>query len=450
MSEVSISLFAGTDIGMRRAANEDSFLIADLDAGSSEESVEVISHELGARGYLMVVSDGMGGAAAGEVASEFAVKTLLETLTQSSNARAIEEELKQAAEAANERIWNHAQDNPSLLGMGATLTAVIAQPDAVHIAQVGDSRAYLIRGEKIAQLTKDQSLAQALVDAGIIEPEQAHLVPQNVIMQALGTQPNLDVKMSRLPICRNDALLICSDGLSNKIEAPEMMQVLKEAGDLKAAAKRLIEIANERGGEDNITVIVARFDGAGLSDTSEEGYSVENFNGFGMMSYEDAAFIASKFIPGKPAPAAPAAPAADVQTESGEAGEGEPYPAAITGVLRLPDNFPAAAATASATASKNAGADEGATTAAEERLYAEALEQRESFEREQAAKERKSLMVMWVIAAVSLIALLVIAYLWLKPRLQPQPEPPPAIEQPETGTGEHRQPLPQQNAPPVS
>jgi protein phosphatase len=196
----------------------------------------------------MVVSDGMGGAAAGEVASDFAVKTLFETLAHPPDALPIAEALKQAAEAANERIWNHAQDNPALLGMGATLTAVWAQHREVHIAQVGDSRAYLVRGDKIAQLTKDQSLAQALVDAGIIEPEQAHLVPQNVIKQALGTQPSLDVKMTRLEICRNDAILICSDGLSNKIEAPEMMQIVKEAGDVKAAAKRIIYIANERGG----------------------------------------------------------------------------------------------------------------------------------------------------------------------------------------------------------
>ena len=408
MNEVSISLFASTDIGMRRAANEDSFLVADLNTGSSEEPSDVISQPLGQRGYLMVVSDGMGGAAAGEVASDFAVKTLLESLAGASDASPVAEELKHAAEAANDRIWNHAQDNPSLLGMGATLTAVLARGPEVHIAQVGDSRAYLIRGDQIAQLTKDQSLAQALVDAGIIEPEQAHLVPQNVIMQALGTQPSLDVKMTRLEICRNDAILLCSDGLSNKIEAPEMMQILREAADLKQAATRLIEIANERGGEDNITVILARFDGASLNDTSEETYSVEAFNGFGAMSYEDAAFIASKFIPAKSAPAPDSPPGEDANP-------------AITGVLKLPEGF-----------SFEPAAVESEAT---EQVYAEALEQRQAFEREQAARERKSLLVMWVIAAVSLAALAVIGYLWIKPKLQTPPEPPPAVEQQKEGSG---------------
>ena len=399
MSEVSISLFAETDIGMRRAANEDSFLIADLTTGSSEESAEVICHTLGERGYLMVVSDGMGGAAAGEVASDFAVRTLLESLTTSTNSTPIAEELKQAAEAANDRIWNHAQDNTSLLGMGATLTAVVARESEVHIAQVGDSRAYLIRGDQIAQLTRDQSLAQALVDAGIIEPEQAHLVPQNVIMQALGTQQSLEVKMTRLEICRQDALLICSDGLSNKIEAHEMLQIISEASDLKTAAQRLIEIANERGGEDNITVIVARFDGDSLNATSEATYSIENFNGFGLMSPEDAAFIASKFVPAKPA----AAP----EPESNEQNN-----LSITGVLRLPEGF------SSELMAEPPGADEAVATAE--------MQQRQAFEREQATRERKSLLVMWVIAAVSLAALAVIAYLWIKPKLQKQPPPPPA------------------------
>lgn len=420
MSDVSISLFAGTDIGMRRAANEDSFLIADLDAGGSEESSEVITRALNGRGYLMVVSDGMGGAAAGEVASEFAVKTLLESLTGDPSSAAVAEELKQAAEAANERIWNHAQENPALLGMGATLTAVVAREAEVHIAQVGDSRAYLIRGDQIAQLTKDQSLAQALVDAGIIEPEQAHLVPQNVIMQALGTQPNLDVKMTRLEVCRNDALLICSDGLSNKIDSREMLEVIQGAADLKVAARRLIEIANERGGEDNITVIVARFDGDGLSETSEGTYSVENFNGFGMMSYEDAAFIASKFVPAKPIPASDLSAERSSESSAESAGE-EGNAGAITGVLRLPEAM-----------LRQTPAD---GTETDEVLYAEAVEQRERFEREQAARERKSLVAMWVIAAISLLALAVIGYLWIKPKLQKSPPPQQQVEQPEGGTG---------------
>src|ERR1044071_1619904 len=115
MNEVSISLFADTDIGMRRAVNEDSYLIADLADSTPEGNEEMVAQALGERGYLMVVSDGMGGAAAGEVASDFAVKTLLQSLANSPHEKDLAEELKDAAEMANERIWNYAQDNPAMM-----------------------------------------------------------------------------------------------------------------------------------------------------------------------------------------------------------------------------------------------------------------------------------------------------------------------------------------------
>ena len=177
--------------------------------------------------------------------------------------------LRVATEIANERIWNEAQANPELSGMGATVTATIVQDGLVYIAQVGDSRAYLIRGQQIKQLTKDQSFVQMLIDAGAIQPEQAASIPQNVIMQALGTQPNVKVAMTTIRLCRNDCLLLCSDGLSNKLGPDEMKQAVEQSDDLKGACRALINVANERGGEDNITVVLARFDGDGLQAASE-------------------------------------------------------------------------------------------------------------------------------------------------------------------------------------
>jgi protein phosphatase len=398
MNDVSISLFADTDIGMRRAANEDAFLIADLTIGDSAASEEVISQSLSERGYLMVVSDGMGGAAAGEIASDFAVKTLLETLTNSSDKKTLSEKLKIAAETANERIWNYAQENQAFLGMGATLTAVIACGAEMHIAQVGDSRAYLIRSGKIEQLTRDQSLAQALVDSGMIAPDQAHLIPQNVIIQALGTQPSLNVIMTEIELCQNDALLICSDGLSNKIKPQEMVEAINETADLKAAVRRLIDMANERGGEDNITVIISRFEGAGLNVKTESKRITGNFNAFDQnISYEEAAFIASKYIPASP-------------RESEDEEEEEVNPA-ITGVLRMPANF----SEQDAVEDEKAGEDPGVK------------ETEEFFEKRRAFNERRSLLIMWVIAVISLLLLVVVGYFMLKPK----PQPPSEAEQPD-------------------
>jgi PPM family protein phosphatase len=397
MNDVSISLFADTDIGMRRAANEDSYLIADLTKGDSAASEEVISQDLSDQGYLMVVSDGMGGAAAGEIASDFAVKTMLEALTASSGKQELSEKLKVAAETANERIWNYAQENQALLGMGATLTAVIACGSELHIAQVGDSRAYLIRDGQIEQLTRDQSLAQALVDSGMIAPDQAHLIPQNVIIQALGTQPSLNVIMTEIELCQNDALLICSDGLSNKVKPQEMIEAIKETADLKAAVRRLIDLANERGGEDNITLIISRFAGVGLQEKTESKRITGNFNAFDQnISYEEAAFIASKYVPSSAR-----------ESEDDEEEQGSP---AITGMLRMPANF-------------------SEQMVLEEKTPGEGTSTREAdelFEKRQAFNERRSLMVMWVIAAISLLLLAVVGYFMLKPK----PQPPSEVDQP--------------------
>jgi protein phosphatase len=269
MSDVKVSVFGSTDVGMQRTGNEDAFLVTDLTAGDAATGAEANTHAVGERGSLLVVSDGMGGAAAGEIASELAVTTIRESLMESPSDIDVPLRLRIATEVANERIWNHSQENPDLSGMGATVTAVLVHGPVIYIAQVGDSRAYLIRGSQIKQLTKDQSLAQMLIDSGAILPEQAASVPQNVIMQALGTQPTVKVAMTTVQLCRDDFLLLCSDGLSNKIEPREMKQSVEQKEDLPSACRWLIETANQRGGEDNITVVIARFDGEALGSASE-------------------------------------------------------------------------------------------------------------------------------------------------------------------------------------
>src|SRR5256714_1399184 len=269
MSKIQVFVYAGTDIGMHRSGKANCFKGRGLTTGAVGLGPEISSHPMGERGSLLIVSDGMGGAAAGEVASELAVTTIRESLMESPPDMEAAVRLRVATETANERIWNEAQANPELGGMGATVTATIVQSGLAYIAQVGDSRAYLIRGQQIKQLTKDQSFVQMLIDAGAIQPEQAASVPQNVIMQALGTQPNVKVALTTIRLCRNDCLLLCSDGLSNKLGPDEMKQAVEQAGDLKNACRALIDIANERGGEDNITWVLARFDREGLEAASE-------------------------------------------------------------------------------------------------------------------------------------------------------------------------------------
>lgn len=276
MEDVRVSVFASTDVGMHRAGNEDSFLVADLTTGDSGVGANANIYSIGERGSLMIVSDGMGGAAAGEIASEMAVTILRESIADMPASMEISERLKTAAETANERIWNHSQSDPALSGMGATLTAVLVQGTTAYVAQVGDSRAYLARGERIKQLTKDQSLAQMLVDSGAIKPEQIDSVPQNVIMQALGTQPIVKVAMSAVELYRNDCLVICSDGLSNKVSSDELRESAAGIEDLTEACRDLIAKANERGGEDNITVVIARFDGEALHSASDTNSITES------------------------------------------------------------------------------------------------------------------------------------------------------------------------------
>jgi protein phosphatase len=247
---------------MERKMNEDALLLADLTNFNFSLGARINTGHLSERGALLVVADGMGGAAAGEVASEMAVMTLRDELAQGADAKPISLRLKEAVENANWRIWERAQQHPELRGMGTTLTAAIISNGHAYIAQVGDSRAYLLRGKNITQITKDQSLVQEWLDAGMLDVEEAQIHPyRNFLTQSLGVGPAVKVALTEFPTYRNDYLLLCSDGLSNKISPQEMRQALWESNSISETCRKLIDEANRRGGEDNITVIVARFDG---------------------------------------------------------------------------------------------------------------------------------------------------------------------------------------------
>lgn len=281
---VTIEVFAKTDVGRTRDHNEDCFLVADLTTERASLQPEVRRHTLGAKGTLLVVADGMGGAAAGEVASAMAARTIYEHLVaywlpdRESTPQQFAFRLKEAVELANERIHAYAKEHPNLRGMGTTTTAAGVLEDHLYLTQVGDSRAYLIRGGEGIQLTKDQSLMQRLVDAGEITEEEAERSERrNIILQALGPDAHVRVDLTTQQLRRGDALVLCSDGLSGQVPREEITSVVSQQKDLVAICSELIDLANARGGPDNITVVVARFEGESLGEPSgaeEVGHKV--------------------------------------------------------------------------------------------------------------------------------------------------------------------------------
>src|SRR5205823_6882141 len=173
--------------------------------------------------------------------------------------------LFRSVETANRQIHSYAAAHPEVRGMGTTTTAVGALADRLFLSQVGDSRAYLIRQGQAVQLTKDQSLMQRLVEAGeLTEEEAAKSERRNIILQALGPDARVKVDLTHQEVRRGDILVLCSDGLSGSVKKEEIGEIATRGRDLQAACDRLIALANERGGPDNITVILARFDGEGL------------------------------------------------------------------------------------------------------------------------------------------------------------------------------------------
>jgi protein phosphatase len=287
-----IDLHAKSDVGRVRRGNEDNFLLLDLSTGrtwtgsdGSEPPEELHRIELGEKGVVMVVSDGMGGALAGDVASRMAVEAVREMLVGSEGDEAggcsaetpLVDCLRNATVYANLAIHHKSQEDTRCSGMGATFTGAAVKGDTLDLVQVGDSRAYILRGDHIKLATKDQSLVQQLVDVGQISEEEAetHMF-RNVILQALGAQGEVTPVTGRIRIRRDDMLLLCSDGLSGKLRAEDMRRIVSEAGgDLSAACNALVAEANNRGGEDNITVVLARFTGDELEDARSEKITVE-------------------------------------------------------------------------------------------------------------------------------------------------------------------------------
>lgn len=257
---------ATTDTGRRRRANEDVYVF---------------------RPPLFAVADGMGGARAGEVAARLAAAALEEAGTEAKG----EDGIVAVIEEANRRIWERAITDPATSGMGTTVTAALVDETAgrVAIGHVGDSRAYLLRGGALEQLTTDHSLVAELVQSGVLTPEEAERHPQrSAITRALGTEPSVRVETFTVAAEAGDLFLLCSDGLSAMLDDAEVAAAIEGAGgEPTDAGVALVAAANEHGGEDNITVVLF------------------------------------ELVEGEPEPRSEPAPSADVATETAEVPAGE-------------------------------------------------------------------------------------------------------------------------------
>jgi protein phosphatase len=252
---MKIAYQALTDVGRKRKGNEDSLFI------NPEQ-------------HLFVVADGMGGHAAGEVASKVAVESINEFVSMTAGDEEITwpfgldesmsydgNRLKTAIRYANNRVLEATKESSEYEGMATTVAAVLLDGNTANLAHVGDSRVYLVRDSQLTQLTSDHSWVNEQLQSGVLSAEQARSHPlRNVVTRALGGRPDLQVDMQVHKAQPGDILILCSDGLTTMVPDAEILRIVKESGeDLETAAKALVSEANARGGEDNITVVLLQF-----------------------------------------------------------------------------------------------------------------------------------------------------------------------------------------------
>ncbi|TVR58021.1 MAG: serine/threonine-protein phosphatase [Gemmatimonadales bacterium] len=299
---MQLHVWGATDTGRMRSENQDAFLILQLNGDGTDHgfvlgpdsvappAVPSATHgdpqpqdhgmgrvQVGPLGFLLLVADGMGGAAGGRVASRLATSVIAGTLVRDlakeripSPAR-FAEHLASAVRQANAGVLDRARIRPDLSGMGTTATVAGILDGFVYIAQVGDSRAYLIRNGKATQITRDQSMVQELVDQGAMTREEAERsAHRSVLLQALGTEPDVRVPLTFHRLRDGDRLLLCSDGLSGPVAHGALESMATASPTPAEACRRLIHAANEAGGPDNITVVIADVTSGGAMGPADE------------------------------------------------------------------------------------------------------------------------------------------------------------------------------------
>ena len=267
--DIDIEVFGKTDVGLIREHNEDNFLVADV-TGSvrAADGRAPFTFKLGEKGALFLVCDGMGGAAAGEVAAQMAADAIYESLTaaEPQPRDGFARLLRRAVQRANERIFIQSRDNQSERGMGTTCTAAALVDETLVVAQIGDSRCYVLRDGKLAQVTKDQSLAWQLIEAGAMTAEEAKAFEHaNIILQALGVQETVEVVLSQVSCARGTSPCSARTACTGRSPTRRCWRSCIAEHDLGKAGDGLIQKALDRDGPDNITVVLARFDGSGAA-----------------------------------------------------------------------------------------------------------------------------------------------------------------------------------------
>ncbi len=242
-----------TDVGKTRPINEDGYYISDY-----SKAYDAI---------YAIVADGMGGHQAGEIASGLALKQVSDAINKGFFAQMNEQELKKllasAVREANKNIYEMSMSEIGCVGMGTTITICLLFGNHAMIAHVGDSRAYVLRGGTLHQITTDHSLVQELLKSGQITAEEAENHPQkNIITRALGTDADVDIDVYEFSVCAGDCIMLCTDGLSNLITNQEIKEILTQNENVSenALAESLIDLANQKGGFDNITAVILKKD----------------------------------------------------------------------------------------------------------------------------------------------------------------------------------------------
>jgi PPM family protein phosphatase len=258
-------IFGSSNVGLIRHDNQDSFMIANLETGDIATISAPALVSVHTAPFILIVADGVGGAASGALASSIATETILSELHRwwhkvpKRTPDSIEAALRRGIDVANRAIYQKASSIPEHHGMGTTTTLALVLDGEAHIAQVGDSRAYLVRKGTAKQLTKDQSFVQRLIDAGrMTAKEAAQSEHRNIILQALGPEEKVVTDLYRLKLENDDFLVLCSDGLSNQVSPEEIARIARGSPRPQEICAALIEEALHTGAPDNVTVVAAR------------------------------------------------------------------------------------------------------------------------------------------------------------------------------------------------
>jgi len=274
-SKVEVDIAAATHRGLVRANNEDHYLALrfgrSLETVSTNIAEESLDPSFEQTGYGLVVADGMGGMAAGDVASRTALSKLVELvvntpdwfmrLDQREDVARVSRRMTLRFRHIDDELRERAQNNRALQGMGTTLTVAVSLGWNLLIGHIGDSRAYLLRKKRLHQLTRDDTLAQALIDAGIADPEDtATRAMRHVLTAAIGsTGEPVDPQVQRLHLNHNDQILLCTDGLTGMVPDEVIASTLLEAPSANEACQTLVDLALNAGGVDNVTIVLARY-----------------------------------------------------------------------------------------------------------------------------------------------------------------------------------------------